>query len=452
MKNPTELIKTFSAIVSRAILAAKLGKQYGTDRDLYEALGYPTELTYADYLMHYSRQDIAAAIIDKPIKYTWRGDIIIDDETDNTVLKDAWIGLMKRLQLKSKFVRLDKLTSLGKYGILLLGLDDVRNSSEFKNPVQTGVRKLLYVKPFGEGGVTINQWEENTNNSRFGLPLIYQIEVSANEQGKMETIKVHHSRVIHVAGELLTSEVEGIPVLQKVYNRLMDLEKLVGGSAEMFWRGARPGYHTKVDPEFQMTAIEEDKLKDQINEYEHHLRRILTTEGVDIKSLSTQVSDPQNHVEVQLQMISAATGIPKRILVGSERGELASSQDKTGWLEEVQSRREEYVEIQIVRVFIDFCIKYKILPTPKNTTYTIEWEDLFAPSEKEKAEVGKIRATALKDYISNPVLESVITPEAFFKFFLGLKENQVNDIIEMRDAEIIEEVKSIDEEEQIDEE
>ena len=447
MKSPAEIVKVFSAIVSRAILSAKLGKQYGTDRDLYEALGYPIKLTYDDYLTHYSRQDIAAAVIDKPVKYTWRGGVLIDDNTDNDKLKDAWIELTGRLQLKSKFVRLDKLTSLGKYGVLLLGLDDVKTSSNFENPVKLGQRKLLYAKPYGEGDITINQWEENTNNPRFGLPLIYQLEVAGNEDGKMETIKVHYSRIIHVAGELLTSEVEGIPVLQKVYNRLMDLEKLVGGSAEMFWRGARPGYHTKIDPEFQMTSTEEDKLKDQIDEYEHHLRRILTTEGVDIKSLTAQVSDPQNHVDIQLQMISAATGIPKRILVGSERGELASTQDKTGWLEEVQSRREEYVEIQIVRVFVDTCMKYQILPLVKDGGYTVEWEDLFAPSEKDKAEVGKTRAAALKDYVSNPVVESLVTPEAFFKFFLGLKEDQINDIIELRDSEILEESKLIEEEE-----
>jgi len=443
------ILKTLSTLVTRALLATKLGKQYGTDRDLYEALGYPTEITFDDYLMHYTRQDMAAAVINKPVNYTWRGDVMVSDNADDdSSFKKAWKELLKNLSLKSKFIRLDKLTCLGKYGVLLLGFDDVKEIQEFKNPVQAGKRTLLYLKPYGQGDISIVKWEQEPTEPRYGLPFIYQIKTSANESDNDALIQVHYSRVIHVPGELLTSEVEGIPVLQKVYNRLMDLEKLVGGSAEMFWRGARPGYQTQIKDDYQMGAVEESNLKAQFDEYEHHLRRFLTIEGVDIKELATQVSNPESHVDIQIQMISAASGIPKRILIGSERGELASTQDKVAWLEEVQNRREEYAELQIIKVFVDICIKYKILPMPEGGAYTIEWEDLFAPSEKDKAEVGKTRATALKEYLTNPAVESIVSPEAFFKYFLGLKEEQITDIIELRDAEMNEEIKSIKEAEE----
>lgn len=446
------IIKTFSTLINRALLATKLGKQYGTDRDLYEAFGYPTSITYIDYLSHYLRQDIAAAVIDKPVNYTWRGDLLIEEvDESGDKLKDEWKSLEKKLKLKSKFIRLDKLTCLGKYGILLLGFNDVSDLKGFKEPVQAGTRKLLYIKPYGEGSITINQWEENTNNERYGLPLIYQIKVEASSSSNSETIDVHYSRVIHVPGELLTSEVEGMPVLQKVYNRLMDLEKLIGGSAEMFWRGARPGYQTKIDKDYAVGDTEKENFKDQLDEYEHHLRRFLTTEGIDIKALEMQIAEPQNHVDVQIQMVSAASGIPKRILVGSERGELASTQDKVAWLETVQDRRKDFAETQIVRAFVDVCMKYKILSTPKGEEYVVQWEDLFAPSEKDKAEVGKIRAASLKDYVSNPVVESIVSPEAFFKFFLGLGEDQITNIMELQDAEMINEMKEINEEEEIEE-
>ena len=109
------ILKTLSALVNRALLATKLGKQYGTDRDLYEALGYPTEITFDDYLMHYTRQDMAAAVINKPVNYTWRGDVMVSDNADDdSSFKKAWKELLKNLSLKSKFIRLDKLTCLGK--------------------------------------------------------------------------------------------------------------------------------------------------------------------------------------------------------------------------------------------------------------------------------------------------------------------------------------------------
>ena len=49
---------------------------------------------------------------------------------------------------------------------------------------------------------------------------------------------VHASRVLHVAEDCLDDDVYGIPRLKPVFDRLDDLLKVVGGSAEFFLRGA----------------------------------------------------------------------------------------------------------------------------------------------------------------------------------------------------------------------
>jgi len=436
-----EQIKAFSALVGRAQLATSMGVQYGGDRDIYQALGYPTNITYAAYAARYSRQDIAKAIIDRPISYTWKGKILVTEAKDDkdTKLEKAWLKLMEDLKLKSKFVRLDKVSSIGSYGVLLLGFNDTQKPEDFEKPVQTGTRQLLYVKPLGEGNAKISAYEKDPQNDRYGKPLMYNVTFIAEEGTTVsntsstieKNMKVHYTRVLHVAGELLESETFGEPVLKPVWNRLMDLEKLVGGSAEMFWRGARPGFQGKVDKDFKMTPAQLTELETQIDEYEHNLRRMLVNEGVDYTSLSQQVADPSTHVDVQIQMISAQTGIPKRVLTGSERGELSSSQDRDAWFDVIQTRREEHAESIIVRPFVDLCIKYKILPEPSTKEYFIEWSDLFAPSEKDKAEVGKIRATAIKDYVSNPAAEFILPPDAFFKHLLGFTDEQIDGVQEM---------------------
>jgi hypothetical protein len=229
-----------------------------------------------------------------------------------------------------------------------------------------------------------------------------------------------------------------MPRLEAVYNRLMDLEKLVGGDAEMFWRGARPGYQGKVDENYQMTAETKQDLKDQVQEYENNLRRILINEGVDLVALAPQIADPLNHVEIQLQMISAVTGIPKRILTGSERGELASTQDREEWLGFVSSRRQEFAEPLVVRPFVDRCIDYGVLPKPQDR-YIIKWKDLWSPSDKERVDIGRMRAAALKDYGTNPMVEDIVTPEGFLKYFLGMPPEDVDMLIKMRDDFVIEE-------------
>jgi len=450
---PLSKIQTLSAIIARMELAGKLGQSYGGDRDLYEALGYSVTLTYNDYVRRFIRQDIARAIIERPVKVTWSGPLLLveSNEENETGLEDAWKNLERDLKLKSKFIRLDKLTGLGRYGVMLLGFDDITKIEDYAKPVsKRGKRKLLYVRPLGESGAVISTWERNVNNERYGLPLIYDVVLTEPSSGLSSTIsstssniKVHYSRVIHVVENAMESETEGSPRLEVVYNRLEDLEKLIGGSAEMFWRGARPGYTGDLDKEFTMGATEKAALQDQFDEYEHNLRRILVNEGLTLKTLETQISDPKNHVDVQLMMISAVTGIPKRILSGSERGELASSQDAVEWGSFVQSRREEFAEPHIIRPFVDRMIEFGVLPEATDG-YSIEWADIFAVSEHDKVEIGRIRATALREYFVNPLTPEVVPPRAFYEFFLGFGREQIELMMAMETDDTIRSIREED--------
>jgi hypothetical protein len=388
---------------------------------------------------------MAKAIIDRPVKVTWQGplDLIQSDKSEDTDFEKTWKSLSKKLKIKNCLSRLDCLTGIGRYGILLLGLDDVSSPEDFEKPIKVGTRKLLYIKPFGEKSAKITTLVSDTKNERYGLPLIYTIEVANVTDGNSTStsssfIKVHHSRVIHVTDDPLESEVYGTPRLEAVYNRLMDLEKLVGGDAEMFWRGARPGYSGELNPDYQITAEMRQDLKDQVDEYEKDLRRILINEGITLKELAQQIADPKGHVEVQIMMLAAVTGIPQRVLSGSERGELASTQDTSEWREYVQGRREGHAEPNIVRPFVDRLIQLKILPALKND-YTVKWIDLYSQSEKAKVEIGKGRANALREYTYNPIAQAIIPPAAFFEYFLGLTTEQITLITAMRDAEISEE-------------
>lgn len=426
-------IQVLSELVGRATLASSMGLQYGGDRDVYQALGYKTVLDYADYASYYSRLDIAAAVINRPVDATWRGgfELLESDDDKETPLEKTFSDLYDRLALHSKFARLDRLVSLGKYGLLLLGLSDVRNIEQFATPVVTSATlKLLWVKPFGEGSAptTTIEYEGDPTNERYGFPKTYVITVINTVDGSSQIIRVHHSRVIHVADGLLESEIEGTPRLQVVFNRLMDLEKLVGASAEMFWRGARPGYQGKVDKDYTVTQTTRDDLQTQIDEFEHNLRRMLLNEGITWDALAPQVSDPEKHVLVQLQMISAASYIPLRILLGSEIGQLASEQDRNNWLDYINGRRSEKAESLIILPFTDRGIKQGWLPAP-DVEYSVKWKPLWEQSDKEKAEVGNIRATAIKSYASAPGAELVVPPTSFRKICLGLSDEE-NELVE----------------------
>lgn len=436
-------IQVLSELTNRALLAAKLGVQYGGVRDLYKALGYSKNLQFPDFYGRYTRQEVAKAIIDRPVKATWSGplELIEAEKGEDTEFEKAWASLNRDVGMKTMFSRVDRLTGIGRYGVLLLGLNDVKNSEGFQLPVNKNKKdyKLMYMKPFSEETAKVASFEKNASSDRYGQPLFYEIAVTDMTTQSDKKIKVHYSRVIHITDDNLESEIYGTPRLEPVFNCLMNIEKIAGGDAEMFWRGARPGFHGKVDKEYTMTKDTERDLLDQLDEYENDLRRFLINEGVDIEALQQQISDPLPHLDCQLKLISSQTGIPVRVLTGSERGELASSQDTTEWLTYVQARREDHAEPRIVRPTVDQLIELGILPEPTTDDYTVLWQDLFSISEKSRVEIGKQRASALREYSYNPIEQELIPPDAFNDLFLGFTTEQRTYVKKMRDAMISEE-------------
>jgi hypothetical protein len=133
-------------------------------------------------------------------------------------------------------------------------------------------------------------------------------------------------------------------------------------------------------------------------------------------------------------MIAAASGIPKRLLIGSERGELSSTQDESNWNQNIQDRREQYAENAILRPLIDRLISYGVLPQPEDEDYDVQWPDLWTPSEKEKADTASSVATALKAYASAPGASTIVPERFFLRKILGWPDEDVEAAMEEMEA------------------
>ena len=418
-------LQLLSALTQRAAISARLGKSYGGDRDLYVALGYKAKPTFRDYLARYIRQDIAKAVINKPVNAAWRmPPRITESDKDATDFEDAWNAMVKETSVYRQLIRTDKLAGIGNYSVVLIGLDD---GLELDKEV-IKASKLLFLQPYSQAAATVKNLVVNPTDPRFGQPSTYQIDIKTDAITSSAKI-VHYSRVIHVADELLEDNVNGMPRLEGILNRLEDLERVVGGSAEMFWRGAFPGFGLKIDEDYTLNPQALDKLQDEMEEYLHNLKRYVRLKGISIENFAQQVEDPSNHVSVILDLISAATGIPKRILIGSERGELASTQDTEAWMQLVDSRRTNHCEPSILRPLIDKLIAFGVLPEPKDG-YSVEWPDLMAPSDKVVAEIGAIRAKAIKDYTDSDGGDILVPPDTFLRKGLGFTDDEVNAVNE----------------------
>ncbi len=231
--------------------------------------------------------------------------------------------------------------------------------------------KLNFVRVFPESLVQVVQWESNINSPRFGQPIRYSVTFNdPREQHSgvglpLATVYVHWTRVLHVADNLNSSEVVGVPRMRPVLNRLLDLLKLYGGSAEMYWRGAFPGFALSTHPQLGGDVnVDVSGIRDMMENYMNGLQRYLALMGMSAQSLAPQVVSPVDQINVQIEAICICLGIPKRVFMGSERGELASSQDDAAWNDRLKGRQNSYITPRIIIPFVDRLIAVGVLPEP----------------------------------------------------------------------------------------
>lgn len=428
-----EQIVTMSSVMGRALLSRALGggTQFNGSRDMYEVLGYPREILFQEYLEKYLRQDIAGKVIDLPAQDTWRKPPKIKDGDEDSSMEGVKSPFLQGIQYLAEkrrmwhyLQRVDRLSGVGRYGVLLIGTTGAAKlSDELLANSLRAPQDVLYLSVFSEGSAMITALDRSTNSERFGLPALYTITFGEG----LGAEPVHWSRVLHVAEDLLEDDIYGLPRLQRVYNRLEDLIKQVGGGSEAMWKNMDRGLHADVREGFDLANP--DELSDEIDEYIHGLRRFIRTQGVNINPLGSETVDPTGLFQATVALVAAASDIPQRILLGSERGELASSQDQANWAGVIASRQTQHAEPGILRPFIDRLIKAGALPKPSSGEYGVEWVSLFELNELEKAQVADTYATAIQKAAPAGSPELMVQPGEFRERYLGLAPMEIEETI-----------------------
>ena len=233
-----------------------------------------------------------------------------------------------------------------------------------------------------------------------------------------------------MADDTTTSEVYGTPRLEAVYNNLLNLARITGGSGEMFWRGAFPGLGFVLDADADADAKTLEQLETEIENYIHGMNRYMKLQGLTVQELGKPAAvNPKFHVDAQLQEVSAATGIPKRILVGSEEARLAGEQDTEAWLTLVDERRRNFCEPMMLRPLIDRLIECGILPKPRQDKYKVVWPDIMALSEQEQVDIAVKKTEMMKMY-QEAGLESLMPPDIFMEMMLFMDVEEVKEMLD----------------------
>lgn len=374
-----------SALVARSTLARAAGLTFNGMRDLFCSLGYKKTLAVQDYWERYRRNSVAGRVVEAYPRGTWRGFgelIEIEDPSKITPFEQAWADFNTRLKVWPVCLRLDILAGIGRFGVLLIGAPGSPTSAL---PDNLKEEEIVFLSPFSELDVTIESFESSLTDARYGLPIEYSIK-GLDQNNSTRPTRVHWSRIIHVADGALDVEVYGTPRLERVWNNIDDLEKVVGAGAEAFWLRAHQGYQFDVDKDTRLDAQGEKDLQEEVDNFINGIQRVVKTRGVNLQVLGSDVASFDRNVDSIISLISSGTGIPQRILMGSERGQLASQQDRVNWAERVQDRRTEFAGPYILRVLVDRLIEHGVFPKPAE--YEIRWPQIYDLSDDERAKIA----------------------------------------------------------------
>jgi hypothetical protein len=259
------------------------------------------------------------------------------------------------------------------------------------------------MRVFDESLIQIVRYEWNIRNPRFGLPVMYRITLNdPREQHSgiglpLATVFVHWSRVIHLADNLQSSEIFGVPRMRPILYPLLDVRKVRGGSAEGYWKGCVPMLSLETHPELGGDPeIRLEDMKDALEQMMNGLQRYGVFSGMALKTVPPAALDPTPYLAAQLEAICIQLECPVRVFKGAERGELASSQDDEDWNGRVHGRRVNYVTPRVIVPFIDRLIQLGILPMPQKE------EDDDSKANGDGADTGSsIAGNRLRVYTRN---------------------------------------------------
>jgi hypothetical protein len=436
--------KTAAKMVQNFLTNREAYLQDGLDRpnrDLNKECGYPElqELTPHLFKQWYDREGFATRANDLLPDETWQvlPELYETEDDELTEFEKAWNKLVKspRLNPWHYLHRVDRLSGIGHYGVLFFGFSDGRDPEEpvagFNDdgtPAPGRPRekplKLLYIRAFTSINARVVSVQNDPAQDRYGEPTAYDLTVAdvgdatdasgtatppdfqteqISSSQTMKPVRVHWQRILHVADNRFESEIYGVPRLQTLINRCFDLRKILGGSAEMFWKGGYPGYSVEAIPEalgLSSEELDKEGIAEEMQLFMNGLQRFVAVDGVTIKSLSPQVADPTAHIFQQLLMMALAIGCPLQILIGSDSKQGFSEEQTKRWHSRLARRQVEYVEPWMVRPLVERFQMVGILP-PTPNDYFLSWRDLNSIKETDKADIALKTTQALLQYVSS---------------------------------------------------
>lgn len=378
-------------------LATMFPGYFGTAKhNHYADFGYPEAVTFELAFHAYSRIGIGRAGVDKTVDKTWQDNPWLQefarddgDDTPETPVEKEIRERFAELRVWQNLGTADRRGMVGRYAGVILRLADNKRLDQPVGRVPGGLRGLVEVIPAWEGQLQVSQWDADETSDTYGQPKMFQFNEASVDKATTQPrqFNVHPDRVI-IWSE--TGTVHGSSVLEAGYNSLLDLEKIRGAGGEGFWKNAKAGLSLEIDKDAKIAdmatamgvPVDEvvDRMDEQVESFNKGFDKSILLQGITAKPMQVTLPSPEHFFLIALQDFAASLSIPLKILVGSQTGERASTEDAAEWAKTVMSRRADET-VPNIMTFVRRLVRFGIL---KDADWNLDWSDLTEASMTEK--------------------------------------------------------------------
>ncbi|MEJ2800625.1 anti-CBASS Acb1 family protein [Comamonadaceae bacterium PP-2] len=364
--------------------------------------GYAEHIRFDMLLAAYERGGAAHGAVHKLLDGCWQKVPRIKSPVSDK--ESAWekktTNVLRSINGWAKLRDLDRRNLVGRYAALIYRVGDGKALSE---PMARATR-LVDLIPIYESQIKVTKWHSDAAAENYGTPAMFQYRRMAlpgvDTQGRPEEwADVHPTRVQILAEGSVGDFFEGVPLLRAGFNRLVDLDKIAGGSGESYLKNSARTIVFKYDANTAVQAIpgpdgqESQSVRGAHEAQARALNRStdasIVMQGGDATTLQTTISDPTGPWTVAANEFAASVRIPFTILFGQQTGRLASDEDKSDFANRCASRQE----VELTPMLEELVRRLQAAGLIDAGEFEVEWPPVNAPSEKDKAELlGKMTA------------------------------------------------------------
>ncbi len=406
--------------VQRTLQQAFPGFFPGAKHNHYADFGYPDQINFDLLYGMYQRNSLAKAAVDKSTRKTWQDPPWLlekpRDGSEGAVKKETRLEKAIRqhfsdIRFWTKVMEADRRSMVGRFGAVILRVADGKSTDQPLTRARGGLEALVDVIPVWEGQLRVTQWQTDTDAFDYGEPLMFQYDegqigsldgMQAAGPGRQRRLTVHPSRIVIWSAD---GTMFGDSSLKAGFNDLITLEKITGAGGEGFWKNAKQAPILEMDKEADINKMARamgvpvekivDVMNDQAKNWQQGFDELLMLQGMTAKMPKIILPDPEHFYMNSLQSFAASFDIPLKVLVGTQTGERASSEDASQWNQTCNFRRKNTVIPNILEIVkrLEACGVLK-----ENPEWFVDWTDLTESTMLDKIDRAGKMALVNKDF------------------------------------------------------